>query len=119
MNGARRGRAGHADDARVAGVRAAHAEAHRRYRGRTVAGDATLVRSEESTILADKDWHLRWAEVITGTLHVAVVPGTHATLLRAGNVEVLASIVTSTLAGHAADHDDPGEASDEPPAARS
>ena len=112
-------RAGHADDARVAGVRAAHAEAHRRYRGRTVAGDATLVRSEESTILADKDWHLRWAEVITGTLRVAVVPGTHATLLRAGNVEVLASIVTSTLAGRVADHDDPGEASDEPPAARS
>jgi hypothetical protein len=26
-------------------------------------------------ILADRDWHLRWGEVITGTLGVAVVPG--------------------------------------------
>ena len=79
-------------------VRAIHAEAHQKYLGGVVLGDALFMRSEESTILADKDWHLRWADVITGDLRVEIVPGTHAALLQDEHAEAMAELITKALA---------------------
>ena len=84
---------------RVADVRAIHAEAHQKYLGGVVLSATPLfLRSEESTILADKDWHLRWADVITGDLRVEIVPGTHAALLQDEHAEAMAELITKALA---------------------
>jgi thioesterase domain-containing protein len=82
---------------RVAIVRLVHAAAHRRYGGTLVKGDAWFLRSEESVVLTDKDWHLRWADVITGELRTRVVPGAHSTLLERPNVDVLAARLQEAL----------------------
>ncbi len=94
---------------RQAVVRQAHYEAHQEYRSGTFDGDAVLIRSHEATVLKDKDWHLRWAELITGDMEQVVVPGTHAELLFEPNVQVLAAEVTKALAP-------PADSSDAPPA---
>jgi amino acid adenylation domain-containing protein len=85
------------DRERVARVRAIHAQAHRDYQGGLVRGDALFIRSEESITLTDKDWHLKWADVITGELRVESVPGTHATLVEDANAKVIADLVTKAL----------------------
>lgn len=69
------------DDTRAVAVRAAHHAAHRRYRGGHFDGDLHLVRSQEWSRLQDKDWHLEWERLASGTLHVDVVSGSHAELL--------------------------------------
>jgi amino acid adenylation domain-containing protein len=89
------------DRGRVAVVRAAHAAAHAVYGGATFDGDAVFIRSEESAQLNDKDWHLRWADVITGELHVEIVPGTHATLLQPGPAAAMADVIAKALAAPA------------------
>ncbi len=100
---------------RQAVVRRAHYEAHQEYRSGQFNGDAVLIRSYEATILRDKDWHLRWAELIDGDMHRAVVPGTHAELLFEPNVQLLAAEVTralETLPGSVENHavEDSGQA---------
>ena len=55
------------------------------------------VGPEESITLTDKDWHLKWADVITGELRVESVPGTHATLVEDANAKVIADLVTKAL----------------------
>lgn len=92
---------------RQAVVRQAHYEAHQEYRSGTFDGDAVLIRSHEATVLKDKDWHLRWAELISGDMEQVVVPGTHAELLFEPNVRVLAAEVTRAL-------DPSPDSSDEP-----
>jgi thioesterase domain-containing protein len=85
------------DRERVARVRATHAQAHRNYKGGLVRGDALFIRSEESIVLTDKDWHLKWADVITGELRVESVPGTHALLVEDANAKVIANLVMNAL----------------------
>ncbi|MEO0494017.1 MAG: amino acid adenylation domain-containing protein [Actinomycetota bacterium] len=72
--------------------------AHRSYDGRVVAGDALLVRSSELHGLDDKDWHLRWDELITGELDVEVVESSHALMLRSPQVGDLAERMRAYLA---------------------
>ena len=86
------------DRGRVARVRAIHAEAHQKYLGGVMHGDAMFLRSEESTVLADKNWHMQWSDVITGDLHIEIVPGTHATLLQDENAAAMADLITKALA---------------------
>ena len=90
-------RHGGSDRERVARVRAIHAQAHRDYKGGLVRGDALFIRSEESTMLTDKDWHLNWKDVITGELRVQSVPGTHATLVEDANAKAIAGLVSQAL----------------------
>jgi thioesterase domain-containing protein len=78
-------------------VRSVHAAAHRRYGGTLVKGNALLLRSEESVMLADKDWHVAWADVITGELQVKVVPGAHSALLERPGADVLAAHLRTAL----------------------
>ncbi len=86
------------DRQRVAAVRRVHAEAHRRYRGGRIAGDALFLRSDESASLPDKDWHLRWSEVIDGTVTVELISGTHAALLESPNAAAMAKALNAALA---------------------
>ncbi len=86
------------DRQRVAAVRRVHAEAHNRYRGGRIAGDALFLRSDESASLPDKDWHLRWAEVIDGTVTVELISGTHAALLESPNAAAMAKALNAALA---------------------
>jgi thioesterase domain-containing protein len=65
---------------RLAELRAVHARAHRAYRGGLVQGDALLIRSSEYERLSSRDWHLQWAQMVSGRLDVAIVPGTDAGL---------------------------------------
>ncbi len=65
---------------RLAELRAVHARAHRVYRPAIVRGDALLIRSSEYAQLRSRDWHLRWAELLSGELKVTVVASTHAGL---------------------------------------
>ena len=74
-------RFGARDRRRVAQLRHAHGEAHRRYRAGIVDGDLVLVRSQDWADRPEKDWHLRWEELITGRLVVETVPGTHGDLV--------------------------------------
>ena len=54
-------------------------------------------------MLTDKDWHLKWADVITGKLHVEAVPGTHATLVEDESAKVIADLVSKALSATAPD----------------
>jgi thioesterase domain-containing protein len=91
-------RVGTAERRRVAELRTIHTSAHSRYQPRGVVhGDATLIRSQESASLADQDWHVRWDEMITGRLRVAVIPGTHAELVQDANSESVAQVVAALL----------------------
>lgn len=83
---------------RVATVREAHAQAHRAYRSSSIFdGDALFLRSAESANLKDKDWHYRWAELITGQLKDAIIPDTHARLLVEPNVQVMARVIRTAI----------------------
>ena len=91
-------RLGTAERRRVAGLRQIHTAAHARYRpGGAVRGDATLIRSQESASLPDKQWHQRWAELFTGELHIVVIPGTHAQLVDDINSEEVAKVIEAVL----------------------
>ncbi|MBK8985704.1 MAG: amino acid adenylation domain-containing protein [Chloroflexi bacterium] len=79
-------------------VRKAHREAFKQYQAEgVVAGDVLFIRSQESALMADKTWHLRWSELITGELHHEVVPGTHAMLLEEPNVSVMAAKIRAAI----------------------
>jgi thioesterase domain-containing protein len=82
---------------RLAELRHVHADAHRHYHAGILDGDALLLRSRESVMLADKDWHLRWSELITGELAVDVVPGGHAALVENANSADLAAALRRAL----------------------
>ncbi len=90
-------RVGPEESRRLAVLRDAHAEAHRRYRGGIVKGDALLIRSQEWAKLPDKDWHLRWRELITGDLRVETVQGSHAALVENANAAELAATFRSAI----------------------
>ena len=83
---------------RAADVRATHRRAHASFRPGKFDGDVLLLRSQESIDLRHNDWHLRWSELITGQLHVAAVPGFHATLmLQDDNTTVMAQHMTAAI----------------------
>ena len=90
-------RVGGAERQRLAVLRGAHAEAHRRYTGGTFTGDAVLIRSREWAGLPDKDWHLRWDELIQGELWVDTVPGTHSGLVETKTAAALAVKIRSAI----------------------
>ena len=70
-------RFGTGETQRLAAVRYAHAEAHRRYLADAIFdGDLVLVRSEDWARRHDKDWHLQWQDLITGELVLDTVDGT-------------------------------------------
>lgn len=82
---------------RAAEVRARHAEAHARYRPESIEGDAVLVRSSESDELADRAWHLRWTDLISGSLRVEIVTSTHAGLVDNVNARELATAIGASI----------------------
>ncbi|MDJ0770842.1 MAG: amino acid adenylation domain-containing protein [Ilumatobacter sp.] len=92
------GRVGAAERRRLDRLRGAHAAAHAAYRGGEFDGDLQLVRSDEWARLADKDWHLAWSDLISGTMEVAIVRGAHSGLL---NGDSVADLAASILAGSA------------------
>ena len=65
--------------------------------GWLVEGGVTLIRSSEYSQLPERDWHLRWSELITGGLDVVIVPGTHAGLTQGAGAEMLASTITAAI----------------------
>ena len=67
------------------------------YRAGVVEGDVTFIRSSEYYQLPERDWHLRWNELITGDLDVVIVPGTHAGLTQGDGAEMLASTITAAI----------------------
>jgi thioesterase domain-containing protein len=86
-------RLGAGDQQRVADLRRTHAEAHRRYQGGRYDGDVLLLRSEQSAGFPDRDWHLRWAELIDGTLDVGIVPGAHSALVEEESSAAIARFI--------------------------
>ena len=90
-------RVGARDRRRVAQLRHAHAEAHRRYRAGTVHGDLVLVRSQDWADRPEKDWHLRWEEFVTGRLVVDTVPGTHGDLVENASSAALADRIRTAV----------------------
>ena len=90
-------RMGEENARRIATIRKAHACAHRQYHSGTFDGDVILIRSHESTTLRDKDWHLRWSELITGHLQHEEVPGTHAGLLIEPSVSNMAAKIRAAI----------------------
>jgi amino acid adenylation domain-containing protein len=86
-------RVGREETRRVARLREIHAAAHQRYRSGTFCGDAQFIRSEESANLPDKDWHLRWAELVHGDFHVETIPGSHAAMVENTNAVELAAAI--------------------------
>jgi thioesterase domain-containing protein len=90
-------RFGSRDRRRVAQLRHAHGEAHRRYRAGIVAGDLVLVRSQDWADRPEKDWHLRWEELVTGRLVVDTVPGTHGELVENASSAALADRIRTAV----------------------
>ncbi|MGE3326781.1 MAG: amino acid adenylation domain-containing protein, partial [Acidimicrobiia bacterium] len=91
-------RRGDAHQRRVAELRRVHAQAHNNYRAACVVrGDLLLLRSEEWASFPERDWHLRWSEMITGDLNVSIVPGSHAQLVESPNSEALARLIGDAL----------------------
>jgi thioesterase domain-containing protein len=78
---------------RVAQIRRAHARAHSRYRSGKFAGVILFIRSQESQDLRDKDWHLRWSELIDGETKTYIAPVTHANLVREPGVREIAHVI--------------------------
>jgi oxalate---CoA ligase len=83
-------RVGTDEQRRVAELRAIHRRAHQQYQGGTFDGDLHFLRSEQSAGFADRDWHLRWGELIDGTLIVDTVPGAHAALVEEASSAAIA-----------------------------
>ena len=85
---------------RLVAVRHAHAEAHRRYLADAVFdGDLVLVRSEDWARRRDKDWHLQWRNLITGTLILDTVDGTHGDLVTDTTAASLAEKIRAAVDG--------------------
>lgn len=81
-------------------VHAAHHRAHRSYQGGDVECDLILIRTEDTIMLGDREWFLRWDEKTSGTLHVPdPVVGTHSGLLEQPNVKMLATTIHEALDG--------------------
>ena len=78
-------------------VRRRHADAHSQYEGGAIAADLTFIRSDEWAGLADKDWHLDWRRLTTGSTTTVTVPGTHAGSSRGSASERLAAAMRETL----------------------
>jgi thioesterase domain-containing protein len=72
-------------------VRETHRAAYRDYEGGAVDHQLVLVRSDESLLLEDKEWHLEWTTKTAGGVRLAHTPGTHANLLKPGYVDDLAA----------------------------
>ena len=87
----------HDDVRRASAVRRRHADAHSRYEGGAIAADLTFIRSDEWAGLADKDWHLDWRRLTTGSTTTVTVPGTHAGLLTGQSERALAAAMRETL----------------------
>ena len=87
----------HDDVRRASAVRRRHADAHSRYEGGAIAADLTFIRSDEWAGLADKDWHLDWTRLTTGSTTTVTVPGTHAGLLTGQSERALAAAMRETL----------------------
>ena len=85
------------DKQRLAALRHAHSEAHRRYQAGTFDGDLVLIRSQDWADRPDKDWHLRWEELVTGRLVVDTVPGTHGELVENASSAALADRIRSAV----------------------
>ena len=71
-------------------VKATHRAAYQLYEGGVINHDIALIRSEESMLLADKDWYLRWDQKTTGGFQHCRTIGTHANLLEEPYVKMLA-----------------------------
>ena len=75
---------------RISAMRRAHNEAYARYQIEAgYHGPMTVYRSEEYLNLYDETIHTKWAELTDGSVHYEDVTGTHATLLKDPNVEIL------------------------------
>ncbi len=90
-------RLGRAEDRRVAELRHAHSEAHDRYVGGVLRGDALLVRTQESVELPDRRWHMQWRERIKGDLSVEVVAGHHSGLVEPLSAAPLAKAIRGSI----------------------
>ena len=62
-----------------------------------IEGDVVLIRSEESVNMADRAWHTGWHRLISGTLTVETVEGTHAELAINANAPMLAEAVSEAI----------------------
>jgi thioesterase domain-containing protein len=83
---------------RIAAVRYAHTEAHRRYLADGIFdGDLVLVRSEDWAGRRDKDWHLQWQNLITGELILDTVDGTHGELVTDTTSRLLAKKIRAAV----------------------
>ena len=91
-------RFGTGETQRLAAVRYAHTEAHRRYLADAVFdGDLVLVRSEDWAGRRDKDWHLQWQNLITGELILDTVDGTHGDLVADTTAAILAKKIRAAV----------------------
>lgn len=88
-------------------VRAAHRTAYRAYKGGMIRSDITLIRSDDSLKLADKDWFLRWDDKTTGVFRHTRSRGTHANLLERPYVEMLADRLRSAFERRELDRPEP------------
>lgn len=71
-----------AHDRRKARVQKQHWSAYGRYDPTTkFVGDVIFLRATESIGRKDRDWHLRWQDLVDGSLEVREIPGDHAELL--------------------------------------
>jgi thioesterase domain-containing protein len=91
-------RFGSGETQRLAALRYAHAEAHRRYEadGR-FDGDLVLIRSEDWARREDKDWHLQWQDLITGELVLDTIEGSHGDLVANTTASALADKIRSAI----------------------
>jgi amino acid adenylation domain-containing protein len=90
-------RFGDGERQRIAALRYTHAGAHRRYRGGMFDGDLVVIRSQDWATRADKDWHLRWSEFVTGEVHVDVLHGSHGELVDIASSAELAEKIRSAI----------------------
>lgn len=74
-----------------------HREAHARYTGGSVKAPVLLLRSDETILLGDREWHLGWRQKTSGSFNTDTVRATHAMLLERPYVEELAEKVTNFL----------------------
>ncbi len=88
---------GRGETRRTAANRARHRRIHRRYEPAPIEGDALLVRSSEYDGLETREWHLEWSRLLSGSLSVAVVPGTHAGLVENRYARELADVIGQRL----------------------
>jgi thioesterase domain-containing protein len=91
-------RFGTGETQRLAAVRYAHAEAHRRYLADAIFdGDLVLVRSEDWARRHDKDWHLQWHNLVAGELILDTVDGSHGDLVADTTAAILAEKIRAAV----------------------